>query len=57
MNYQINQRVRITYRGTGVVVTGIIKGFASNDTLIVDRDGKGLGQVPINHWNVKIEVM
>lgn len=56
MNYQVNQRVRITYRHSNVVILGVIKGFSGSD-LIVDRDIKGLGTVPTNHQNVKIEVI
>ena len=56
VNYQVNQRVRITYNHSGVVIYGVVKGYSGPD-LIVDRDIKGFGTVPTNHSNVKIEVL
>lgn len=56
--YKLNTNIKITYLDTNTVVYGIIDAYRP-DGLTVNRilPNKGLGWVPVNHPNVKIEII
>ena len=56
--YKINDKIKITYLHNNTVVYGIIDAYRP-DGLTVNRilPDKGLGWVPVNHSNVKIEII
>lgn len=54
--YKIGNTLKITYLDNNKIVYGVVFGYTGQD-LIVDRTCKGRGWVPVNHPNVKIEII